>query len=480
MPFSVYPTGTTIYEPEKCWSGYTVYQLRGYGAVMVDMNGRTVRRWPGLKGFPTSNKVMPEGYIMGSTASRNPKHGYQDGVDLVQMDWNGKIVWQFQKYELVKDPRYKPRWMARQHHDFQREGNPVGYYAPEMEPFSDHGNTTIVCHRNLYNTKISEKRLLDDTFIEATWDGKIVWEWQCNDHFDELEFGEDAKNILARDPSFMPTGGGMGDWMHINSCSLVGPNKWFDAGDKRFHPENLIWSSRESNILAITEKKTGNIIWKVGPDYTATEALRNLKQIIGPHHAHIIPRGLPGESNVLVYDNGGWAGYGAPNPGAPTGRRAALRDYTRVIEFDPISLKIVWQYPEPATGPSALVARYSVYSPLMSSAQRLLNGNTLISEGNSARIIEVTKDGKTVWEFVNPYQEAGTPLRGIYRAYRVPYEWVPQVEPLPEVAVPRIDNSRFRVPGSAQQPARRSTVRKTARTTVNEDSQLCATPGEGI
>ncbi|MEE8419580.1 MAG: hypothetical protein V3S02_05655, partial [Dehalococcoidales bacterium] len=196
MPFTVYPTGTTIYEPEKCWSGFTVYQLRDAGAIMVDMNGRTVRRWRGLKGFPTSNKILPGGYIMGSTAPRSPRHGFQDGLDLVQMDWDGKIVWQFNNYEMVKDPRYKPRWMARQHHDYQREGNPVGYYVPRMEPLTDRGNTIILCHKNLHNTGISEKRLLDDTFIEVTWDGKIIWEWQCSDHFEELGFSEAAKNTM--------------------------------------------------------------------------------------------------------------------------------------------------------------------------------------------------------------------------------------------------------------------------------------------
>ena len=131
-------------------------------------------------------------------------------------------------------------------------------------------------------------------------------------------------------PTWCPCGGGMGDWMHINSMSLLGPNRWYDGGDQRFHPDNIIWDSRESNILAITSKKTGEIVWKVGPDYNASKALKKLGWIIGQHHVHMIPRGLPGEGNILVYDNGGWAGYGAPNPGAPMGIKNALRDYSRV------------------------------------------------------------------------------------------------------------------------------------------------------
>ena len=39
---TVYPTGTTIYLPEKCWSGYTIFQSEGKpGAVLIDMNGKT-------------------------------------------------------------------------------------------------------------------------------------------------------------------------------------------------------------------------------------------------------------------------------------------------------------------------------------------------------------------------------------------------------------------------------------------------------
>ena len=65
----------------------------------------------------------------------------------------------------------------------------------------------------------------------------------------------------------------------------------------------FIWDSREANIIAITDRKTGNITWRLGPAYDGSEAERKLGWIIGQHHAHIIPRGLPGEGNLLVFDN---------------------------------------------------------------------------------------------------------------------------------------------------------------------------------
>jgi hypothetical protein len=195
-------------------------------------------------------------------------------------------------------------------------------------------------HKNLRNPKITDKLLVDDVIFEVTWDGKIVWEWLFSDHFDELGFSEEAKNTLYRHPGWNEQRGSA-DWLHINSMSTLGPNKWYDAGDQRFHPDNIIWSSRAANIIGITDKKSSKIVWRVGPDYTATPALQALGQIVGQHHPHMIPKSLPGEGNILVFDNGGWAGYGAPNPIAVTGGGNAQRDYSRVIEFDPVTLKIV-------------------------------------------------------------------------------------------------------------------------------------------
>lgn len=445
---TIYPTGTTLYNPKKAWNGYTIFQVKGLGALLINMNGKEVKLWKGLQGFP--NKVLPGGYVLGSTGERNPKYGMQDMIDLVQVDWNGNIVWKFDHKEFIADEGEEPQWMARQHHDYQREGSSVGYYAPEAEPLVDNGNTFILCHENVRNSKITEKLLLDDKIIEVTWDGKIVWEWSPNEHFDELGFDESAKNILYRDPNMRPAGGGMGDWLHINSVSLLGPNKWYDNGDERFNPENIIWDSREANILAIVEKKSGKIVWKVGPYYNQSEELKKLGWIIGQHHVHMIPKGLPGEGNILIFDNGGWAGYGSPNPVSPTGRQNARRDYSRILEINPITLEIVWKYTPKEAGLIEPLDSSRFYSPFVSSTQRLSNGNTLITEGSDGRIFEVTADHEIVWEYINPYkgQDQLVGMNMVYRAYRVPYEWIPQLEKQTEIEIERIDIKNFRIPGS--------------------------------
>ncbi|RYD04907.1 hypothetical protein N752_12025 [Desulforamulus aquiferis] len=89
------------------------------------------------------------------------------------------------------------------------------------------------------------------------------------------------------------------------------------------------------------------------------------------------------------------------------------------------------------------------YSPFISSAQRLPNGNTFITEGSGGRLIEVTSDYEVVWEYISPYWGKEFKLNMVYRAYRLPYDWVPQLEKPQEVAIEPVDVTTFRMPGAA-------------------------------
>jgi hypothetical protein len=55
---------------------------------------------------------------------------------------------------------------------------------------------------------------------------------------------------------------------------VLGPNKWFDAGDQRFHPDNMMIDSREANFIVIIDKHSGKVVWLLGPDYPAQCAAR--------------------------------------------------------------------------------------------------------------------------------------------------------------------------------------------------------------
>jgi hypothetical protein len=71
-----------------------------------------------------------------------------------------------------------------------------------------------------------------------------------------------------------------------------------------------------------------------------------------------------------------------------------MRLASRILEVDPFTQETVWSY---GTGPGEdLLSETSGY------VTRLANGNTLITESNFGRVLEVTPDHHTVWEFVNP------------------------------------------------------------------------------
>ncbi len=346
-----------------------------------------------------------------------------EGIDLVQWDWDGNIVWKFDKAEKVKIGD-KWIWSAGQHHDYQREGNPVGYYVPGMDPLVDGGKTLFNSRKIVNRPDITDKPIDDTWVIEVTWDGKIVWEWLITDHWDELGLSEAAKNAFYRNPA---------GHLVFNNINYLGPNKWYDAGDERFHPENIITDIVNLNISLIISKKTGAIVWRLGPYFTDTPALRKIGQIIGQHHVHMIPKGLPGAGNILIFDNGGAAGYGSPNPMAPKGVYNAWRHYSRILEIDPVTLEIVWQY---RGRPS-----FKFFSQAASGMQRLPNGNTLITETQTARVFEVTPGKEIVWEYIRPPVGGGAE---IFRAYRIPYDWIPQLKKKPiEQAVIPPEPSKF-------------------------------------
>ncbi len=431
---TVYPTGTTIYQPDKAWSGYTIFNTpNAQGIVLIDMNGNEVKRWTAIVAGPA--RLFPGGGVMAGTARRNP---HAESLALVQLDWDGNEVWRFDKTEQVQTEAGETVWAARQHHDWQREGSPVGYYAPGAEPSVTSGHTLIMTHKNVTVPEISDKRLEDDYILEVSWSGEVLWEWLASDHIDELGFSDDARNVIYRSLGWNEDRKSA-DWLHINSMTYVGPNRWYDEGDERFHPKNVIISARSANIVAIIAR-TGEIVWRMGPDYRESEALRELGQIIGQHHPHIIPEGLPGAGNLMVFDNGGSAGYGSSNPAAPNGRNIATRNSSRVLEINPVTLEKVWEYSIP--GGRAIL----FFSRNVSSAQRLPNGNTLITEGADGRLFEVTAENEIVWEYVLPYfNTTGYPVSNTYRAYRVPYDWIPQLQQPSERAVVPPDLSDFHI-----------------------------------
>jgi len=198
-----------------------------------------------------------------------------------------------------------------------------------------------------------------DYLLETTTGGEIVWEWRSWEHLDPEAYPVTPQDRRA-------------EWTHGNTVAETAD------GD-------IVVSFRNISTVVTIERATGQIVWTLGSPPLAQQ-----------HD----PRPLP-DGNLLIFDNG-------------THRRDHPATFSRVIEVDPRTSAIVWQYTDQSL--------FEFFSPYISGAQRLANGNTLICEGCHGRIFEVTREGEVVWEYVSPYfsQDPGPPglNNWIFRAFR--------------------------------------------------------------
>jgi hypothetical protein len=428
---SIYPTGTTIYDPAKAFNSFVLFNGPDQVAYLIDMNGTVVHAWdrPGFPSKIVDPKLMggQKGVLGTQLASISLIAGlFMDGATGVipggpaqfndktfgYVDWNDKVLWQWGDQA--------PTGNALQHHDWARLEN---------------GDTLLLSSDAKTLPGFGDRKMTDDVIYEVDQAGKTVWSWRASNHLDQLGLSPEQLTLLRHTAEV--------DYLHLNAMEVLGPNQWAEHGDKRFAPNNIMISSRDANIVAIIDKATGGIVWHLGPnypprgsDYKPETTPRPIDQIAGQHDPHMIAEGLPGAGNILLLDNQGEAGI----PPA----KMPITSGSRVLEIDPVSAQIVWEYQAYYSGQ----ANWAFWTPFIGSVQRLPNGNTLIDEGIDGRFFQVTQAGEIVWEYVSPYP--GTAplvpqlLRGkaqsnwVYRSQAVPYDWVPPTPHMERAVIPPV------------------------------------------
>ncbi|RXH56938.1 aryl-sulfate sulfotransferase [Granulicella sibirica] len=427
----VYPTGVTIYDPSRAYNCFVSFSSLDGSTHLIDMDGNEVHRWPhvGLPGEVIDPNLTggKRGHVLLQLSdTSDPRGGIFTNRTVGELDWDGNTVWEW--------GTQAPGGAVRQNHDWQRLPN---------------GNTLLLVTIPQAVKGLGPKEIGDQAIYEVTPDGKLVWQWVAGDHLKEFGFSADGMRYLRerikRNPP-EPYG-----YLEINDMQVLGPNHWFDEGDKRFDPKNIMIDTRKGNVVLIIERKTGKVVWRLGPyfkgsEYSPDQRIGNktlprpVDQISGQHNAHIIPKGLPGAGHLLLFDDEGGAGF----PPAALGIYAG----SRILEIDPVKEEIVWQY----NGENSGRPTWTFFSSFVSSARRLPNGNTLIDEGMNGRIFQITPDGTIVWEYVTPYVGRSTidgkPFANslTYRAQPVPYDWAPEGTPHLEKPVKELDVTKFRVP----------------------------------
>jgi len=424
-----FPTGVTVYKPEKAYNSFTLFSARDGKTHLIDMNGSDVHQWSYV-GQPAEflDPAVVNGKLGHVILQLENGTGSFDNKVIGELDWDGKVIWQWGKQA--------PGGEAQQHHDQYRLAN---------------GNTIILAHKK--SNLFEYTNLTDDVIYEVTPKGEVVWKWISTEHIGEFGFTEESLTYLKKKLAQSEKAGRSNDYLHINAMHVLGENKWYKAGDKRFHPDNIIFDSRNANFVAIIDKQSGKIVWRLGPDFpesAGNNVPRAVDQIVGQHDAHLIAEGLPGAGNLLLFDNQGSAGY----PPVST------RSYSRILEINPVTQEIVWEY---RGGKSKRTDR-SFFSSYISNSRRLPNGNTFINEGMNGRFFQVTPSGEIVWEYVCPIIKRSVSEKAddsyaegkeeeqevfentVYRAQPVPYEWAPKGTPRTENPVKEVDVATYRVP----------------------------------
>ena len=379
---------------DKVTPGYTLISpMSSTKVFLLNNDGLVVHYWQ------TNRKPGQTAYLMeDGTLVRGGKvdNFYQfpsttgSSGSLQKYDWDGNLTWDF----LSSSP------YRMSHHD--------------IEPLPN-GNVLCIVWES-YLREIAEKagrdgnRLNGDVlWFEAIFELKptglneaeVVWKWSLLDHlvqdFDKTKdnYGDPAQHPELMDINYMrrPTA----DWIHMNAidynadldqimvCSRSLSEFWII--------DHSTTTEEASGHTGGRSGKGGDLLYRWGNPIAYRRGTADDQKLFNPHDAHWIPKGLPGAGNVLLFNNGE----------ANTDQGFSSAD--EII----LPLNSNGTYDRPADekfGPEKLSWTFEdkgkLFSPRISGAQRLPNGNTLICSGTQHLLLEVTHEAEIVWIYHNP------------------------------------------------------------------------------
>jgi hypothetical protein len=314
------------FDPERSNPGYNLVFYRRRVPLIIDMNGRVVHSWPEVRATGRA-RLNPDGSlaVIGS-----------DNL-IKEYSWDGELQWFYQLDDVNDLP----------HHDVIRLQN---------------GNYLILAHNDGIHT---------DYLLEVDRQSRVVWDWYIEEHT----------------KSFPNWDGESTDPSHSNSIRELPWNQWYEQGDERFRPGNILVSARNLNTIFIIDRVSGDVVW------TCSNGLD------GQHEAVMIGPDQRRSGLIMVFNNG----------------FENLFDYRRssVQIINPITGKVEWEY-----------RSEFFFSLIGGTAQPLYQQNVLITSSHSGRVFEVQPTGRIVWEWTPPY----LPMR----VARVPYDHCPQLADLPK------------------------------------------------
>jgi hypothetical protein len=421
VPPPLLPRGLITKQPGVT-PGFVLFGPQLSGTVyLVDNEGRVVHKWETPYAPGGAMEMLPNGNLL--RGSRDPemlgfKTGGTGGI-LQEIAWDGRVVWEWKLSDAGRvhhhDIELLPNgnilllaWEVKSPEDARRAGRRVD--------------------------QIPEKGLWPEVVLEIEprrpSGAKIVWEWHVWDHLVQdhdpaaMNHGDPAAQLGRLDvnadahapqidaaqleqlkaigyvPADATPADLRSDFLHVNAVA--------------YHPrlDQIALSSRRTNEIWILDHSTttaeaagstggksgrgGEFLYRWGNPAAYRRGDAGHQVFFGQHDVRWVPDGWESAGNLSVFNNGldrpagAWSSIDGWTPPLGTDGRYAL---PVAGPFPPAAL--AWQYraPDPT----------SFYSPFISGAQRLENGNTLICSGGGGQFLEVTQAGEVVWEYRNPF-----------------------------------------------------------------------------
>ncbi len=339
---------------------------------LIDLDGNVVHEWKSEYGCFYA-ELLPNGNLLrhSSLPDVGPAFGGQAGL-IEEFDWDGNKVWEYKCYTPGKEVS---------HHTFEvmPNGNVLllVWQNHSYEEALAKGLDPNMPGRNLFQDglKIGKEMVAGiwpDVIREVEHGtGKVVWEW---DSWDHVGTGPDQIDINKYIPPTISRAWAGPDWTHFNGVT--------------YNPatNEVAFTSRNLAEVFIIDYKTDKGIkyrWGNPANYGAGKAPGGYaddgdQKLFGPHAPD-----WTAEGTLSILDNG---------HSRPTG------NYTRAVELDPRTSKVVWEWKAADVG----TRPWNFYSATQCGCQKLANGNWLITTTLGGHVIEVKPNKDVVWEFINP------------------------------------------------------------------------------
>ncbi len=333
------------------------------------------------------------------------------GGRLERYSWNDSLIWSYN----FDGPTF------RQHHDIEvlPNGN-ILVLAWDVRSRAEAISSGL--DTNHYNGEVWSEKVTE--IMPFGIDSAIVvWEWKLWDHLvqdhdsTKFNYGNISTNRHKIDLNYFNNNGISNDYFHANSLDY-NPNLDQIMISIRNYDEFWLVDHSTTTAQAATSSggttgMGGDILYRWGnPEAYDIGDITN-KQLFGQHDPNWIPNTYRDGGQILVFNNG----FNAPTQISkvqtitpPIGMNGTYT-YTPGLPFGPSAVN--WSYEMP------------IFVDFVSGANRLPNGNTLITSGPDAHIYEIDAMDSTVWEYVSPVTQNGIVSQGsvptgntIFRTYR--------------------------------------------------------------